>query len=226
MRKHHLSLAYSVAATSLRFKNTPALRIASVVCAMVLLAGTLLSSDHVNRVSIAWACLLAVVNVFQIFLIIWDIRPVRLQGEMQMLRDLAFPNLSPTAFNSLMRFAEWRDGEAGELLASQGSQVKEIVVILKGGADVERDGHHVRTLAAGAIIGEIGYLSAQPFSSTIRLSGDSRLVVWRRDVLDDFFACHPSIAASFDRAFIARLDPAAASLTRSMPERSPTEQGQ
>jgi hypothetical protein len=226
MRKRHLSLAYSVAARSLRFKNTPALRIASVVFAMALLAGTLLSSDHVNRVSFAWACLLTIVNIFQILLIIWEMRPVRLQGEKQMLRDLAFPNLSPTAFNSLMRFAEWRDGDPGEVLASQGSEVTEIVVILKGAADVERDGLHARTLDAGAIVGEIGYLSAQPFSSTIRLSAPSRLVVWRRDVLDDFFALHPSIASSFDRAFIARLDPAAVSLTRSTSEPSPIGQDQ
>jgi hypothetical protein len=226
MRKRHLSLAYSVAARSLRFKNTPALRIASVVVAMAALAGTLLSSGHVNRVSIAWACLLAIVNIFQIFLIIWDLRPVRLQGEKRLLRDLAFPNLRPTAFNTLMRFAEWRDGDAGEVLASQGAEVTEIIVILKGAADVERDGRCVRTLAAGAIVGEIGYLSEQPFSATIRLSAPSRLVVWRRDVLDDFFALHPSIASSFDRAFIARLDPAAVSFTRSMSESSSIEQDQ
>jgi hypothetical protein len=224
MHKRHISLAYSVAATSLRFKNTPALRIASVVAAMALLAVTLLSSDHVNKVSFAWACLLAVLNVFQILLILWEVRPIRLDGEKRMLRDLAFPNLSPSAFSSLMRFAEWRNGDPGEVVANQGSEVTEIVVILKGSADVERDGGHVRTLGAGAIIGEIGYLSAQPFSSTIRLSDHSRLVVWRRDVLDDFFACHPSIASSFDRAFISRLDPAAASLTRSISEPSSIEQ--
>jgi hypothetical protein len=223
MRKRHLGFAYSVAARSLRFKNTPALRIASVVAAMAALAGTLISSGHVSRVSIAWACLLAIVNVFQIFLIVWEIRPVRLQGEKQLLRELAFPNLTPTAFNSLMRFAEWRDGEPGEVLASQGSEVTEILVLLTGAADFERDGRYVRKLAAGAIIGEIGYLSAQPFSATIRLSAPSRLVAWRRDVLDDFFALHPAIASSFDRAFIARLDPAGISLTGSASERSPND---
>jgi CRP-like cAMP-binding protein len=224
--RSHLSLAYSVAAASLRLKNAPALRIASAIAVMVFLAGTLLSSDHVSRISLAWACLLALANVFQIVLILWELRPVRLQGERRMLRDLIFPNLSASDFNRLMRFAEWRSGDPGEVLASQGSEVTEIIVLLKGSADVERDGRHVRPLSAGAIIGEIGYLSAQPFSSTIRLSEHSRLVAWSKSVLDDFFACHPSIASSFDRAFIARLDPAAAALTRSVSEFPPAEQGE
>ncbi len=218
MRKRHLNFAYSVAATSLRFKNAPALRIASVIAAMALLAGTLLSSDHVNRVSLVWGVLLAIVNILQILLILWEIRPIRLHGERRLLYDLIFSNLSPSDFNSLMRFAEWRDGDPGEVLARQGASVTEIIVLLKGSAEVERDGRYVRTLGMGAMIGEIGYLSAQPFSSTIRLSHDSRFVVWRKNILDNFFACHPSIAAGFDRAFISRLDPAAASLTRSIPE--------
>jgi hypothetical protein len=218
MQTRHLGLAYSLAATSLKFKNTPALRIASVIAAMAALAGTLLSSDHVHPVSVAWACLLAILNLFQMLLILWDIRPIRLDGEQQTLRDLAFPNLSPSEFSSLTRFAEWRDGERGELVASQGSEVTEIIVILRGSAQVERDGQPVRTLREGTIIGEIGYLSGQPFSSTIRLAEESRLVIWRRSVLHDFFACHPSIASSFDRAFISRLDPSAASLSRSASE--------
>jgi CRP-like cAMP-binding protein len=139
-------------------------------------------------------------------LMLWDLRPVALQGEARVLHDFVFPNLTASDFNKLMLFAQWRDGEPGDRLAIQGSGVTEIVVLLSGHAEVERDGQRVSTLGAGAIIGQIGSLSAQPFSSTIRLAAPSRYLAWNRDRLDHFFACRPSIASGFERAFISRLE--------------------
>jgi CRP-like cAMP-binding protein len=201
-----LGFGYSVAAVALRLKNTPALQLMTIIFAAILLAITFLTSDHVNRASLVSGALFLLVNVFQLLLLLWELRPVVLHGEKRMLHDLIFPNLTISAFNRLIRFAEWRDGEPEDLLATQGSRVTEIIVLLKGSAEVERDGQHVTTLGAGAIIGEVGSLSAKPFSSTIRLAGHSRFLAWKKDPLDHFFACHPSIASGFERAFISRLE--------------------
>jgi CRP-like cAMP-binding protein len=200
-----LGLGYSIAAAAARLKDKPALRLISVIFAAMLLATTLLSSEHLSRASLLWSLLFLVVNVLQILLIVWEFRPVVLQGEAGTLHDAVFPNLSASAFAKLMRFAQWRDGEPGDGLAIQDSRVTEIIVLLAGQAEVERDGQRVATLGAGAIIGEVGSLSAQPFSSTIRLIRHSRYLLWKKDALDHFFACHPSIASGFERAFIARL---------------------
>jgi hypothetical protein len=201
-------LGYSIAATALRLKNRPALRLMTVICAAIFLATALLSSDHVNSASLLSSFLFLAVNIFQILLILWELRPVALQGEARLLHDFVFPNLTGPAFKRLMRFAQWREGERGDLLAIQGSRVTEIIILLAGHAEVERSGHHVATLGAGAIIGEIGSLSAQPFSNTIRLARHSRYLAWKKDTLDHFFACHPSIASGFERAFISRLEAA------------------
>jgi CRP-like cAMP-binding protein len=187
-------------------KNEPALRLMSVVFAVAFVAMTLVSSEQTNRASLALSVLFLVVNIFQLLLILWELRPVALRGEMRMLHDFIFPNLTASDFNRLTRLAQWRDGEPGDTLAVQGSRVSEIIVVLKGRAEVERDGRHVATLGAGAIIGERGSLSAQPFSSTIRLTTHSRYLAWKKDALDHFFACHPSIASGFERAFISRLE--------------------
>jgi CRP-like cAMP-binding protein len=142
----------------------------------------------------------------QFLLILWELRPVTLQGDARTLHDFVFPNLTAHAFNNLVRFAQWRDGRPGDVLAVQGSRVTEIILLPNGNAEVERDGQHVATLRAGAIIGEIGSLSGQPFSSTISLAEHSRFLVWKTEALDNFFTCHPTIA-SFERAFISRLEP-------------------
>jgi hypothetical protein len=200
-----LAVGYSIAAAALRLKNTPALQLMTIIFAAILLAITFLSSDHVNRESLVSGSLFLLVNIYQLLLLLWELRPVTLHGEKRMLHDLIFPNLTISAFNRLTRLARWRDGKPGDILAIQGSRVTEIVILLKGSAEVERDGGHVATLGAGAIIGEMGALSAQPFSSTIRLAAHSRCLVWKKDALDHFFACHPSIASGFQRAFISRL---------------------
>jgi hypothetical protein len=202
-----LHLAYSFAAVSLTLKNAPALRLISVVVAMILSVATLLSSGHLNRASLVWGTMLLAVNIFQLLLILWDLRPVTLQGDARLLHDLIYSNLSVSSFNRLMRIADWYDGSPGDMLASQGARVTEIIVLVEGSAEVERDGHRLAMMGPGTIIGEIGALSARPFSSTIRLTERSRYVAWRKAALDDFFACHPSIASGFERAFISRLDP-------------------
>jgi hypothetical protein len=205
-RARLLGLGYSIAATALTFKNRPVLRLMTVISAASVLAITLLSADHLNRASLVWYLLFLAANILQFLLILWELRPVTLQGEAQTLHDFVFPNLTASAFNNLVRFAQWRDGRPGDILAFQGSRVTEIIVLLNGNAKVERDGQHVATLRAGAIIGEIGSLSGQPFSSTISLAEHSRFLVWKKDALNHFFACHPTIASGFERAFISRLE--------------------
>jgi Cyclic nucleotide-binding domain len=205
-RERLLNLGYSIAATALKFKKKPALRLTTVVLAAIFLVASLLSPGRVNRVSLVSSLLFLAVNILQMLLILWEFRPVALQGEARMLHDLVFPNLTPSDFSKLMRFGQWRDGEPGDMLAVQGSDVTEIIVLLAGHAEVERNGQRVGRLGAGAIIGQIGSLSAQPFSSTIRLTKYSRHLVWKKSRLDHFFACHPTIASGFERAFISRLE--------------------
>ena len=126
-----LGLGYPIAAAALRFKNKPALRLMTVIFTVILLATTLLSSSHVSGLSLLSSLLFLAVNLFQILLMLWDLRPVALQGEAQMLHDFVFPNLTAAAFNKLARLAEWRDGAPGHRLAIQGSGVTEIIVDLR-----------------------------------------------------------------------------------------------
>lgn len=212
-----LGAGYAIAAVAVRLKNTPALRLMTIIVSAILFAISFLSSDHVNRASLVSAALFLLVNILQLLLGLWELYPATLHGEKRTLHDFIFPNLTVSAFNRLTRLARWRDGKPGDILAIQGSRVTEVVILLKGSAEVERDGGHVATLGAGAIIGEMGALSAQPFSSTIRLTAHSRCLVWKKDALDHFFACHPSIASGFQRAFISRLQ--ATPVFRPCPER-------
>ncbi len=100
-----LGLGYSIAAAALRLKNRPALRLMTAIIAVVVFAITFVSSGHINRASFALSSLFLALNIFQILLILWELRPVALQGETRMLHDFVFPNLTGSAFNSLMRFA-------------------------------------------------------------------------------------------------------------------------
>jgi hypothetical protein len=203
-----LDLGYSIGAVVSRIRNTLALRLASIMSGTALCALNLSSPTRLNRASLLCACLLLAFNLCQFLLIVWELRPIALQGEELALHSLVFPNLPMAGFKRLMRFAKWRDGKPGEIIAIEGSPVTEIIVLLGGGAVVERSGQHVHRLGAGAIVGEIGALGAQPFSSTIRLTRRSRYLAWEKGALDRFFACHPALASGFQRAFILRLEKA------------------
>jgi len=206
MARRVLNLGYRIAATLVRLKKAPGLRVLSAIAAIIFVMGTLLTAEHVGKMSIVGGTVVLVMNILQLLLLLWKQRTIVLEGEERTLHDLVYPNLNPSDFRSLMQFAEWRDGYPGDVLAFQGAEVTEITVLVEGDAEVERDGHRLTTLGAGAIVGAIGALSARPFSGTIRLIKRSRYVVWKKEALENFFSCHPSIASDFERAFILRLD--------------------
>ena len=105
---HLLGFGYSIAAAVLRLKNTPALRLMTIILAAILLATAFLSPDHLNKTSLVSGALFLLVNILQLLLFLWELRPVTLHGEKRMLHDFIFPNLTISAFNRLIRFAEWR----------------------------------------------------------------------------------------------------------------------
>jgi hypothetical protein len=87
-------LGYSIAAAALTFKNKPSLRLMTVIAAVIVLGVTLFSSEHMTRASLAWCLSLLAINILQFLLILWELRPLELQGEARTLHDFVFPNCS------------------------------------------------------------------------------------------------------------------------------------
>jgi hypothetical protein len=207
-----LNLGYLLSAIALVMRDMLALRALSALSGLVLLLCDLFLVSPASRdwFGLFWSVLFLVINVLQLTLLLWERRPITFNRAERDLHASVFPNLSRAEFTKLKRLAQWRDGKPGTLLAIQGKPVTEIVVLYRGTASIDRDGASLKAIGDGAIIGQVGALVEQPFSSTIRLTCVSRYVVWQKASLDRLFGRNPSMGTAFERAFILGLEAAPA----------------
>jgi CRP/FNR family transcriptional regulator, cyclic AMP receptor protein len=69
------------------------------------------------------------------------------------------------------------DLPAGRVLMRQGETGREMFVIVRGRAEIERDGQVIGEVGDGGILGEIALVDEGPRSATVRLTEPSQLLV-------------------------------------------------
>jgi CRP/FNR family transcriptional regulator, cyclic AMP receptor protein len=81
----------------------------------------------------------------------------------------------------------------GDRIVVEGDRTGELFVLASGELDVRRHGRTVvRITAPGAVVGELGFLLAEPASADVVAAGD--VTVYRIDDAEDFFVRYPGFA--------------------------------
>ncbi len=111
--------------------------------------------------------------------------------KLELLRGIPlFAGLSGSAIERLGQLTEEVDLSAGRVLMRQGEPGREMFVMVRGRASVERDGTRLAELSDGDIIGEIALVDGGLRTATVTLTEDSRLLnLARHDfhtVMDEF----------------------------------------
>lgn len=89
--------------------------------------------------------------------------------------------LSPGALEQAARGSRWQRFAAGQVVIAQGQPGDCFYVIRTGAAQVERDGHPVNVLLAGASFGETALLHDRPRNATVTALQDLEVLVLQRD---------------------------------------------
>src|SRR5256884_5774046 len=103
--------------------------------------------------SVLWALVFTAINLYQIACLYLERRPVVLSQDEQKLYDLAFRSLRPREFVSLSLVGEWKSGEAGEKVMTEGEPVSCLCIPITGSADVRRRGERLGAARPGKIHG-------------------------------------------------------------------------
>src|SRR4051812_20511037 len=121
-----------------------------------------LLQDSVLWPPVLWALVFTAINLYQIACIYLERRPVVLSQDEQTLYDLGFHSLRPREFVSLSLVGEWKSGEAGEKVITEGEAVSSLCIPITGSADVRSRGEHIGALKPGHIIGTALALTGEP----------------------------------------------------------------
>lgn len=145
---------------------------------------------------IAWNGVFIAINLFQVYRLLLERRPVRLSLEQQRLYRLGFDRLSPRDFLRLLECARWESVDDEVVLVEQGRALERLTVLAEGAARVEVDGQWVSALGPGQFVGEMSYISGEPACARVTAERGGRCVHWSRATLERLLSDRSDLRAS------------------------------
>jgi CRP-like cAMP-binding protein len=123
-----------------------------------------------------------------------------------------FSDLSHRHLDIIARHADEVTLDKGKVLARQGEHGLEFLLIVDGGARVERNGKTIAHLAAGAFFGEMSLIDGKPRTATVIAETPVSLLVVHRRVFGHLLDTVPGLQRKVVLTLCERLREADAAL--------------
>ena len=140
-----------------------------------------------------WALVFTAINLYQIARLYLERRPVVLSQDEQKLYDLGFRSLRPREFVSLSLVGEWKNGEPGERVITEGEPVSSVSIPITGSADVHSRGERIGALTPGHIIGTALALTGEASPVEVTFTEPARYMRWSLSSLRSFMDTRPDL---------------------------------
>jgi CRP/FNR family transcriptional regulator, cyclic AMP receptor protein len=129
-------------------------------------------------------------------------------AKMELLKKVPlFSKLDKKGLQEVAHIADELDLPAGKEMATEGDRGREFFVLLKGEADVTRDGTHINTMKEGDFFGEIALVTKMPRTATVTATSDVDVLVITERAFDNLLKKSPEIGRSVAEALAERVAP-------------------
>jgi Cyclic nucleotide-binding domain len=184
--------AYAMLALSYILTNIFWLRVTAVVSMFLEIIYFMYSGGDLIT-GIAWTVVFILINAYQLFWLIRERMSLRLpEKEAPLLRE-ALTGLDDAQISQLLKAAEWKDLQVGEVLTRQDAPVDALYFMCSGRANVEVNRTNVTFLEKGSFIGEIAYLTGNPATATVVIDEAARVLKFSKMRMAKVTAADPKI---------------------------------
>jgi len=156
-------------------------------------------------IPIGWNFVFVLVNVYHIAVILYEKRPINMDDKNQELYDTLFKEMSPVEYLKISKAAKWITFKSGEVITTQKSPVKDLVLIYNGTIDVAVDGNKVADLRDGQFVGEMSFLTEKPATASCIVKYDSECLVWKQNEFKELLKRNPSLYFSIQSLLSAQV---------------------
>lgn len=148
---------------------------------------------------IGWDAIFIVINLYQIFRLVFDEGRLRYMKELHLLSQGAFASLTREQLAQLVKVGSWRTLEPGTQVTREGEPVRELILICDGQMVVESQGRTVTRLHGGSLVGELALLSGSAASATVTAERITRAFILEMEKLRKLVRADDLIASAVDR---------------------------
>ena len=127
---------------------------------------------------ILWAGVFTTINLYQIWRIYMERRPVTLSPDERTLYDMGFHSLTPRDFVALVMVGAWNDATTGDKMMREGQPVSSVCIAIRGAVRIHGQGRDLGVLEPGHVVGSAVALTGKvsPFDATFTEPG--RYISW------------------------------------------------
>lgn len=191
-----LLVAGSVARNALR------MRVILAAAAGAALIGFIIMGEPVGG---AWAAMLMLVNLLQIYILRARDRRIGFSDEEKAMYDRSLNTLSVAQAHHLLEQGLWISGSPGEVLTREGEPVSHLFYLSSGGARVLSGGKEIASFSAPGFVGEATVINRSGATGTVVLAEESRFWCVTADALRRFLREEPELKVVLENAFAGAL---------------------
>jgi len=146
---------------------------------------------------LCWGALFVLVNIYQVYKLFLERKPIELNEEQSRIYNLAFTSLTLKEFDQLLKVSNNESYESGKCILASNQSVDKVIVLTSGNAEIVKDNNPISNLKEGNFIGEINYLTKKPISVCINALDHVSLICWKAETLQKLFDSNPMLRASW-----------------------------
>jgi Cyclic nucleotide-binding domain len=181
------------------------LRFITVIATLTLVPFYLFQGNDPLWAPIVWAGIFTIVNVFQLFILFKERRPVILSAEDDEIYNKSFTAFTVKQFAKLLKSSKKKDVETQETLVAEGDLIERLIFITKGGAKIEKNGKVILELKEGDLVGEVNYITDSPVSFKVIADENSKILFWDCKDFEKTISSDPNINSSWQSLISGRL---------------------
>ena len=145
-----------------------------------------------------WNFVFVMVNIIHIIIIYRERQQLEIPEEVKDLYEDIFHSKTNREF---LYF--WNQGKADFIedkkIISTGEIQKDLMLVLNGSAEVNRNGETIANLERGQFIAEISYVTGKPASADVVVKNGLSIMNWHTITLDNLRETKPAIMEKLDR---------------------------
>ena len=137
-----------------------------------------LYQPHILWPPILWAGVFTAINLYQIWRIYLERRPVTLSADERTLYDMGFHSLTPRDFVALVMVGAWTDAAAGDKMLREGQPVASVSIAIRGSVRVHRQDRDLGLLEPGHVVGDAMALVGKPSPFDATFTEPGLYITW------------------------------------------------
>jgi CRP-like cAMP-binding protein len=158
-----------------------------------------LMQPHILWPPVLWAGVFTTINLYQIWRIYMERRPVTLSPDERILYDMGFHSLTPRDFVALVMVGAWRDAAAGDKMMSEGEVLSSVALAIRGTVRIHGQGRELGLLEPGHLVGVAAALVGKPSPFNATFTEPGRYIAWPIAKVQRFTEGRPELRSTLQQ---------------------------